>query len=122
MNLEKHYIEAGRKVDKKIWGNEYYVVNKSYCGKLFEILPMSQSSLHRHTRKSETFLCLDGLIEVEVSGRSEILRGWAKDCVDIPAGALHRFSNYTDTTAWMVEFSTHHEDSDVERVEESGRF
>jgi mannose-6-phosphate isomerase-like protein (cupin superfamily) len=115
MGLEKHFEEAGKKIDRKVWGTEYYIVNKSYCGKLFEISPMSQSSLHRHKFKSETFLCLEG-------GETVLLRGWAKDSVDIPAGMLHRFSNFEASPAWMVEFSTHHEDGDVERLEESRRF
>jgi mannose-6-phosphate isomerase-like protein (cupin superfamily) len=122
MNIEKSYVEAGRKIERKIWGTEFYVVNKDYCGKLFEILPMSQSSLHRHIFKSETFLCLEGLIQVELEGETHILRGWAKDCVDIPAGSWHRFSNFEATSALMVEFSTHHKNDDVERLEESRRF
>lgn len=122
MGLEKHFKESGKRVESKVWGTEFTVVNKEYCGKIFEILPMSQSSLHYHAEKSETFMCIDGLVQVEVDGETHILRGWAKDSVDIPAGVKHRFSNFEPTVAWVIEFSTHHNDYDTYRVEESRRF
>lgn len=122
MNLEKQFVETGKKVTEKVWGREFEIINEEYCGKIFEILPMSQSSLHYHRDKKETFLCLDGVIQVEVGEETHILRGWAKDSVNIPAGVKHRFSNFESTVAWVVEFSTHHEDSDTYRLEESRRF
>lgn len=129
-NLRRHFEEVGKTVTDKIWGREFVVVNHSlYCGKIFEIYPTSESSKHLHRMKSETFMCTDGLIHVETwpdgtdrRGQITVLRGWAKDSIDIPAGLAHRFSNYENQTAWVTEFSTHHSDDDVVRFEESRRF
>ena len=129
MNLRKQFEDMGHQVIEKIWGREYIVVDHAdYCGKIFEIYPMAESSKHLHYRKHETFMCTEGLVQVEIwpggidrMGQITVLRGWAKDSIDIPAGMPHRFSNYESQTAWVTEFSTHHDDIDVRRFEESRR-
>ena len=130
MNLRKQFEDFGKIVSQRVWGTEYWVVNHPlYCGKVFEIYPMSESSKHMHKIKNETFMCTDGIIQVETwpegsdrMGQITVLRGWAKDSIDIPAGMYHRFSNYENTPAWVTEFSTHHDDADTYRLEESRRF
>jgi uncharacterized cupin superfamily protein len=130
MNLARHFKEQGHEVIEKIWGREFVVVNHPlYCGKIFEVYPMSESSKHLHRVKNETFMCTDGLIHVEIwpygidrMGQIVVLRGWAKDSIDIPAGLAHRFSNYESQTAWVTEFSTHYSNDDTVRFEESRRF
>ena len=111
-----------RKTVHKLWGWESWVVNRDYCGKILRLEPGFQCSLHRHKVKDETFLVIDGVVEVELGTgpetQIELLLGWAMDSLRIPVGTYHRFQAL-DRPATMIEFSTHHEDDDTERLEDS---
>ncbi len=102
----------------KTWGNELWVVNGKYCGKILRILPGHQCSLHCHPKKSETFFGFDGEGEIELDGK--VCHFGIDDIVDIPAGSYHRFINNSDFADFvLMEFSTRHDDKDVIRKEES---
>lgn len=128
MNLEKHFLEAGKTVVHKIWGTEYWVENNpQYCMKVLMLKPNFESSLHFHNVKKETFLCIEGLVHLEVypdgvdnHGQSQmhLLRGWAMDSVTIEPGVPHRFYTF-DGPAKIIEASMHHDDADTVRIEES---
>jgi mannose-6-phosphate isomerase-like protein (cupin superfamily) len=78
-------------------------------------------SLHFHKVKQETFRVISGVVELELQsgielkdnkitmnvGDEELIRPWMS----------HRFS--THTGAIILEISTHHEDSDSYRIQES---
>lgn len=121
-----------RTLTPKVWGSEEEIVNnEKYCGKLLSVNKGWQSSLHYHPVKHETFLCLVGCVWLEYIPDSTtaspygtttermLLRGWARDAVEIPSNTPHRF--YADIEdALVVEFSTTHSDEDVVRLQESG--
>jgi quercetin dioxygenase-like cupin family protein len=75
--------------------------------------------MHRHPVKHETFYVLEGHIDIELEGLQ--WRMGVSSSVVIEPGTWHRFSNLTDTRAVFVEFSTAHDDDDVERRTESGK-
>lgn len=117
----------------KAWGQEEVVVNTviddhygiGYCGKILHLRAGWRSSLHRHARKDETFFCVKGRVVLEwydaADVRHEILLdGDFRPAVRIHPGTWHRFYALADPTepgivASVVEFSTPHADSDVER-------
>lgn len=118
----------------KIWGNEDWVVNShKYCGKILTLLPGYQCSLHYHPVKEETFLCLTGLVVLEIfpdgvtaSGRLKNKQGELiylssnqRHAVTLKPGTPHRFWSATENPALVAEFSTPHNDDDVVRLEES---
>jgi mannose-6-phosphate isomerase-like protein (cupin superfamily) len=104
----------------KVWGTEWWVYNGPYCFKLLVINPGFQCSLHLHPTKTETFIVASGEVfleqrDVRAFPYSEILR---EGCIrHIEPKTPHRFGSTEG--AVIFEISTHHEDSDVVRLEES---
>jgi mannose-6-phosphate isomerase-like protein (cupin superfamily) len=107
---------------KKAWGVENILVNEpEYCAKNLRIYPGKKCSLHYHEQKKETFIVESGLVRLEqrdVRGMpiDELLKPHEQRTI-LP-GTPHRFSS--EYGAVILEVSTHHEDSDVTRLEPSG--
>ena len=100
----------------KIWGYEKWLENNdNYCCKILSLNKGFQCSLHYHKNKDETFLVTSGHVRLEAGGEISYLR--AGSFVRIPPNTLHRFAGIQDSI--IVEVSTHHEESDSYRVEES---
>ena len=99
----------------KTWGNELWVVNREYCGKILNINKDAQCSLHYHLLKDETFYLLEGKIKLKYGKQERIMN--KGDVHHIKQGVLHRFKGLEDSV--LIEFSTHHLDSDSYRIEES---
>lgn len=100
----------------KDWGEELWIVNRDYCGKLLRIKQGHRCSLHYHKAKDEVFYVTKGRVLLELGGDEMILE--TGDHRHVAPGTIHRFTGLTD--AELVEFSTHHEDSDSYRVEIGG--
>lgn len=124
--------KSNRHIVKKLWGEEDWIVNsKEYCGKLLTLVPGYQSSMHYHKNKTETFLCLVGSVCLEIypegvskgvlqgSSRLLYLSSYAYNAFTLDVGVPHRFWCLTKDPALVVEFSTHHSDEDVVRLEPS---
>lgn len=104
------------KIVPKVWGEERWIVNREYCGKLLILKKDSFCSLHSHKNKDETFYINKGRVLLELDGKKfEMLPGQAKL---VKPGQLHRFTGIEDSE--IIEFSTHHEESDSYRLEPSG--
>lgn len=102
----------------KAWGHEVVIHNgNGYCGKRLVLYQGWQCSLHRHLIKDETFYVQEGTVLLEHNDIKETL--YCGDSRRIMPGVWHRFFGLTD--AVMFEFSTTHEDQDVERKEISRR-
>jgi quercetin dioxygenase-like cupin family protein len=119
MNHEKLTFLIPEKVDKK-WGSELIICNNDeYCGKFLNFKKGAKFSMHAHVNKMETFFCLKGKvcvtgIDTENAGRYvRILR--EGDILHVPRFAFHQIEALEEST--IIEFSTHHEDSDSYRVE-----
>jgi len=115
---------TGYKHVRKVWGEEIWLINSPlYCAKLLVLKPGMQCSLHRHLVKTETFFVLQGYptIEVGTSGQKE--GKVAGDSVHIPVGTWHRFGYVNGAPhpfqTILLEVSSHHDDADVERLEDS---
>lgn len=113
------------KMVEKTWGREEWIVNDpEYCGKFLSVNPGYQCSLHYHKEKRETFYVLSGRGWIE---RALMIGGKPGPLVRCPAtggltitierGTPHRFG--ADNHLIILEISTHHEDSDSYRLEES---
>jgi D-lyxose ketol-isomerase len=119
-------------VVQKKWGTEYWEVNTPlYCCKVLLIIPGWRCSLHRHFVKDETFLVRVGEVVIEAIDPADNIgdmRVYKKgESIRILPGTWHRFSHVRNpdmpnqSPAMIEEISTHHDDADVERMEESGR-
>ena len=102
----------------KLWGHEDILTNGSYCMKILTMQTGFQSSLHYHKEKHETFLVVEGVCDMEVG--FSIHRFTRGEYQVIPPGVQHRFRAINERCV-VVECSTHHDDADVIRLEESRR-
>ncbi len=105
------------KIHEKIWGREEWIANTNgYCGKLLYLEKGKRCSLHYHKNKDETFYVLRGRVLMEIENKDYIMK--KGDFQRITPLTYHRFSGLKKSV--IVEFSTHHEESDSYRQEESG--
>jgi len=103
-----------KEIHKKIWGREEWIVNNPvYCGKFLYLTKGKRCSLHYHKNKDETFYVLRGKVLMEVDDREKIMK--KGDIQHITPLTKHRFSGLENSV--IIEFSTHHEDSDSYRIE-----
>lgn len=107
-----------KKVPKK-WGSEEWLCNnEEFCGKILTFKPDKQFSMHFHRNKREVFYVLSGFLELHTIDtktaheRTVYLNDGA--LVEIPRLLPHRLIARSNAT--IIEFSTHHEDSDSYRV------
>jgi mannose-6-phosphate isomerase-like protein (cupin superfamily) len=106
-NVGKHKI-----VEKK-WGSEEWIVNRDYCGKKLVLNKGYRCSMHHHKNKDETFYLLSGKVLLELNGKKIIMS--PGDSMLVEPNMKHRFTGLEDSE--IMEFSTHHEDSDSYREE-----
>ena len=106
---------------EKVWGKEVIIANEpEYCGKLLYVNKGASGSLHYHPKKKETFHLLKGRINLEYKSDVSFcfrMPGLCPVPLTIPAGTPHRFTAVLDSI--ILEISTHHDDEDVVRIEES---
>ena len=103
------------KVVPKVWGREIWLVNEpEYCCKLLEINKGASGSLHYHSLKKETFILAQGKIKLEYGDKTVKL---SVGYITIPPELPHRFTGLKQSA--ILEISTHHDDTDVVRIEES---
>ena len=102
---------------QKVWGSEEWIVNRNYCGKKLILNKGFRCSMHYHKLKDETFYILKGKVLLEIGMKKHVML--PGDSMLIKPGQKHRFTGLEDSE--IMEFSTHHEDSDSYRDEESGK-
>lgn len=105
------------KVVEKVWGSEEWIVNRQYCGKFLNLKKGTRCSMHYHKNKDETFFILKGKVLMEIDGKTRIMN--PGDLQLIEPNQKHRFTGLKDSK--ILEISTHHEDNDSYRDEESGK-
>lgn len=107
---EQHYVPKG-------WGYERWIYNEGYCGKILFFNKGKQCSLHYHAIKDEVLYLQSGKITViyrsdAVDRTVDLEPG---DAFHVYPGLVHRMIAHEDS--YIIEFSTHHEDSDSHRIE-----
>ncbi len=104
----------------KGWGYErWYWNSDAYCGKLLFVAEGRRCSWHYHNVKDETFLVLDGSVEVVYGTFDEIHRAnhvvlHRGEVFHMPAGVRHQLVGRSDTH--IIEFSTRHTEEDSIRL------
>lgn len=113
----------------KDWGWEEWIVNNEmYCGKRLHFTKaFGHTSLHFHMNKHETMYVEKGTFEITVVNKVTTKRTHhillTGQSMVIEPGTVHRITALDQsndaifTEAVLLEFSTHHEDSDSYRVE-----
>ena len=100
---------------KKEWGKEICLVNRDYCGKKLILNKGFRCSMHFHKNKDETFYILTGKVLMEIGNKKYIML--PGHSILIEPNTKHRFTGLEDSE--IMEFSTHHEDSDTYKLEET---
>ena len=115
-----HLIKS--EIHRKSWGHEEWIVNGDlYCGKRLVFTSAGgRTSLHFHAKKHETMWCRLGGFTITVVDTRDATRSDFRlkpgDTLVIPPFSVHRIVALYDDSE-LMEFSTHHEDSDSYRVE-----
>lgn len=129
MNIDLTPVLASATTVQKAWGTEFWLTNtEKYCAKILALAPGWMCSIHSHDLKDETFLVLQGLVDLEVFREPRRQDGettlWCSSRTLKPGEsyrlrprARHRFSSKYG--AIILEVSTRHDDDDVFRLEES---
>ncbi|MCH7568675.1 MAG: cupin domain-containing protein [Nanoarchaeota archaeon] len=100
----------------KVWGSEEWIVNNNlYCGKILNLSKGFRCSFHYHKSKHETFYILEGKVLLELEDNKVIMN--PGDIQIIEPNQKHRFTGLENSK--IIEFSTHHEDSDCYRDTQS---
>jgi len=102
-------------VEKK-WGEEIWLVNHNYCGKLLIVDENATSSYHYHPEKMETFYAIEGYATLTIEGKEYMLAPFTRPKTIEP---MEKHSFHGITQAVLLEVSTHHDDEDVVRLTES---
>lgn len=109
-------------VDKP-WGSEELLAHTgNYALKRITVFKGEGSSLQYHREKSESLHVIAGLLELQVGETEEALRTLRLgpgDCIDIPAGIIHRTMALEDVD--VIEVSTPHLDDVVRLHDRYGR-
>jgi mannose-6-phosphate isomerase-like protein (cupin superfamily) len=61
------------KIVPKDWGEERWIANRDYCGKLLILKKGYRCSLHHHKIKDETFYVSKGRVLLECGGRAMVM-------------------------------------------------
>lgn len=112
---------SDRHCEPKSWGWEEWIVNNDlYCGKRlhFNVL-YGCTSLHFHAVKHETMYVESGRFHIHVTdtltGDVSVMELDPGSSLVIPPNTPHRIIA-TKSPSVLVEFSTHHENSDSYRI------
>lgn len=112
-------------VEEKSWGWETWIVNNDlYCGKILHFRQGKHSSMHFHKDKHETMYCLKGSFRIHFidtkTGQQDFVTLMQGASVVIPPCTVHEIWGLGPDMNELLEFSTHHENSDSYRVGEPG--
>ena len=100
---------TNKKRVKKSWGYEDWIVNKNYCGKLLFIRKGFSIPIHFHKNKDETFYLIKGRAWIYKNRVKKLMRKY--DVVHLSPRDTHKVVAIKNCK--IIEFSTHHEDSDT---------
>lgn len=110
---------AKSEIHKKLWGSEEWLANtEHYCGKILTLNAGFRCSYHYHKKKDETFYVLDGQVYLNLEGQEMVLN--EGDSQRVLPGQRHSFASLADISR-IIEISTHHEEEDSYRENESGK-
>lgn len=121
---EGELAQSCMKVVSKVWGTEFWVANTElYCLKFLKVNPGYRCSIHAHANKDETFIGWSGTLQLNIHNAKGHVTGvhaiHPGQSYHIWPEVFHSFQAINVT--WIMEVSTHHDDQDVIRVEESIR-
>ncbi len=119
--LKKKGIQEG-KSHKKIyrpWGNYLSLVNdKKWQVKIIEVLPGERLSLQMHHHRSEHWVVVRGIADVEIDDKK--IKLYENQSTFIPLGSKHRLSNSGDIKLQIIEIQTgsYISEDDIERFDD----
>ncbi len=117
---ENNFVEA--KFNKKIfrpWGNYTSIsLDKSWQVKRLEIKPSETLSLQLHRHRSEHWVVVKGIADVEIDGIKKILQ--TNESIFVPLGSKHRLSNKGNIPLVIIEIQTgeYLGEDDIERFDD----
>ena len=108
------------KVVKKPWGRElWFALTKNYMGKILEIDPGEEVSLHRHEIKEETMYVYQGRCSVFLNGNVQIY--YPGSFIHIVPGHAHLMRATGEMRVILFEVSTPFPEDSIRLTDKYGR-
>jgi len=123
VDMVKREVDNLLSIYKKFWGEERWIVNRDYCGKILVLKKGHRCSYHCHKDKDETFYINKGKVLLEIG--SDNLKKAKKEIMEQGQSILvkphqyHRFTGLVNSE--IIEFSTTHNDKDSYRKTKSSQ-
>jgi mannose-6-phosphate isomerase-like protein (cupin superfamily) len=99
------YIET----ETRPWGSFYNLADGIYKMKIIQVNPGEQLSIQSHTKRAEKWICLEGILTVNLGETLEGLTEYhlvSNQTIDIPRGYIHQAKNNTKNAVYFFELQT----------------
>jgi mannose-6-phosphate isomerase-like protein (cupin superfamily) len=95
--------------ENRPWGSFYNLADGNYKMKIIKVNPGEQLSVQSHTKRSEKWICLSGILTVNLGETLDSLTEYhlvPNQTIDIPRGYIHQAKNNTNTEVFFFELQT----------------
>jgi mannose-6-phosphate isomerase-like protein (cupin superfamily) len=99
------YLET----ESRPWGSFYNLADGNYKMKIIQVNPKQQLSVQSHTKRAEKWICLEGILTVNLGETLEGLTEYhlmPNQTIDIPRGYIHQAKNNTPSPVLFYELQT----------------
>lgn len=103
------------KITKKPWGSmEMFRYSDKWWIKTITVEPKQRLSLQKHSKRSEIWICLEGDVTAEISGKQHPM--YVGDIVNFDKGTMHRLSSKNGGTIVEVAHGEEVSEKDITRL------
>lgn len=95
--------------ENRPWGSFYNLADGKYKMKIIVVTPGQELSVQSHTKRSEKWICIEGMLTINLGYTPETLREYnlyPNQVIDIPVGSIHQALNKGDKDAVFFELQT----------------
>jgi mannose-1-phosphate guanylyltransferase / mannose-6-phosphate isomerase len=104
-NTDISYLET----ETRPWGAFFNLADGKYKMKVIQVNPGEELSVQSHTKRSEKWICLEGILTVNLGETLESLTEYhlvPNQTIDIPRGYIHQAKNDTKGVVYFFELQT----------------
>ena len=112
-NYQKHETE------QRPWGGYKVLVDeKTHKVKKLIINPKKRFSLQYHNKRTETWVIVEGEVEITIGDKKKIYS--YGEIISVPVGTIHRIENVSNEPAEIIEIQTgtYFGEDDIVRIED----
>ncbi|MGL4759831.1 MAG: phosphomannose isomerase type II C-terminal cupin domain [Patescibacteria group bacterium] len=99
------YLET----EDRPWGSFFNLADGNFKMKIIKVKPGQELSVQSHNKRSEKWICLEGILTVNLGENLEGLTEYhlmPNQTIDIPRGYIHQAKNKTTSDVMFFELQT----------------